>query len=338
MTAVVLAACSCFLYVQAFLPSVNCVCFPFLHMTERHAVTMSSTPTQPLAPSLGVSDCTRYTSGLHSCLPHEELSHVWELRIAPKLSLTDLSSLAEIDSGWYHAMAVKLSSSRTRQLMAALTSAVRSEVNRDSTLSSGSALKPNNDKYNELLEILALAKSENNPDGSDTGNSIVKHGSARSVIQALQHFNCLRPWGPILAATPGLLQDFTQLFTVPHLPKMLAYFFIQHLGVHMTYQQLLILAHEGVAGVEVWVQAQQRLRIQTNIPDVAVKLCCGTIDKTDLVSCEHCCHSSNFSVAPAKTSFIVCFLEGHSTWCVYCCRLQLATGQTGGMLVTDLHY
>jgi hypothetical protein len=43
-------------------------------------------------------------------------------------------------------------------------------------------------------------------------------------------------------------------------------------GLRITYAQP---AHSMVAGVEVWVQAQQQLGIQTGIPALAVAICCG---------------------------------------------------------------
>jgi hypothetical protein len=46
-------------------------------------------------------------------------------------------------------------------------------------------------------------------------------------------------------------------------------------GMCVTYAQLLAAANSMVAGVEVWVQAQQQLGIQTDIPAAAVAICCG---------------------------------------------------------------
>jgi hypothetical protein len=46
-------------------------------------------------------------------------------------------------------------------------------------------------------------------------------------------------------------------------------------GVRISYAQLLAAANSMVAGVEVWVQAQQQLNIQTDIPALAAKICCG---------------------------------------------------------------
>jgi hypothetical protein len=45
-------------------------------------------------------------------------------------------------------------------------------------------------------------------------------------------------------------------------------------GLRITYAQLLDAANSMVAGVEVWVQAQQALSINTDIPAVAVAICC----------------------------------------------------------------
>jgi hypothetical protein len=42
--------------------------------------------------------------------------------------------------------------------------------------------------------------------------------------------------------------------------------------VRVSYAQLLAAANSMVAGVEVWVQAQQQLGIQTDIPAAAVAI------------------------------------------------------------------
>jgi hypothetical protein len=49
-------------------------------------------------------------------------------------------------------------------------------------------------------------------------------------------------------------------------------------GMRITYAQLLAAADSMVAGVEVWVQAQQALGIKTDIPAVAVAICDGDFD------------------------------------------------------------
>jgi hypothetical protein len=55
-------------------------------------------------------------------------------------------------------------------------------------------------------------------------------------------------------------------------------------GVRITYAQLLAAARSMVAGVEVWVQAQQQLAVHTDIPDLAVAVCCASA-KVSLWSC-----------------------------------------------------
>jgi hypothetical protein len=46
-------------------------------------------------------------------------------------------------------------------------------------------------------------------------------------------------------------------------------------GMRISYAQLLAAAHSRVAGVEVWVQAQQQLGVQSDIPAVAMGICCN---------------------------------------------------------------
>jgi hypothetical protein len=55
-------------------------------------------------------------------------------------------------------------------------------------------------------------------------------------------------------------------------------------GVCFSCAQLLEAAHSMVAGVEVWVQAQQQLGLHTDIPAEAVDLCCDVISIYQLVS------------------------------------------------------
>jgi hypothetical protein len=46
-------------------------------------------------------------------------------------------------------------------------------------------------------------------------------------------------------------------------------------GVRIKNTQLLAAANSMLAGVEVWVQAQQQLGVQTDVPAAAVAICCG---------------------------------------------------------------
>jgi hypothetical protein len=46
-------------------------------------------------------------------------------------------------------------------------------------------------------------------------------------------------------------------------------------GLRISHAQLLAAADSMVEGVEVWVQAQEELHIQTDVPAAAVAFCCG---------------------------------------------------------------
>lgn len=93
-----------------------------------------------------------------------------------------------------------------------------------------------------------------------------------------------QPWGPAVAATPGLLADYSQLITVPYLPQQIVKSSVQQLGVHISYQQLLTAAHNRVGGVETWVQVQHELDIQTDIPDIVSAVCVRVIGTQEVVS------------------------------------------------------
>jgi hypothetical protein len=84
----------------------------------------------------------------------------------------------------------------------------------------------------------------------------------------------------LLHAVPGAAKTsaFDQLRT-PLVPQGIANQLVAA-GMRISYEQLLTAAHSRVPGVEVWVQAQQQLGVQSNIPAVAVAICCNE----DLVS------------------------------------------------------
>jgi hypothetical protein len=65
-----------------------------------------------------------------------------------------------------------------------------------------------------------------------------------------------------------------RLLTLPAVPLDVAKQLVSG-GLHISYAQLLAAAHSMVAGVEVWVQAQQQLGRYTDIPAAAVAICCG---------------------------------------------------------------
>jgi hypothetical protein len=79
----------------------------------------------------------------------------------------------------------------------------------------------------------------------------------------------------LLRKTPSLAVDVSErLLHLPSVPLATAKQLVAA-GVRVTYAQLLAAAHGMVAGVEVWVQAQQRLNVLNDIPAVAVSICCG---------------------------------------------------------------
>jgi hypothetical protein len=79
----------------------------------------------------------------------------------------------------------------------------------------------------------------------------------------------------LLRRAPAFAVDVSERLL--HLPSVLLATAEQLVaaGLRVTYAQLLAAAHGMVAGVEVWVQAQQRLDVHTDIPAVAVCMCCG---------------------------------------------------------------
>jgi hypothetical protein len=65
-----------------------------------------------------------------------------------------------------------------------------------------------------------------------------------------------------------------RLVHLPHVPLPQAKQLVAA-GVRIPYAQLLSAASSMVAGVEVWVQAQQQLGISTDVPAAAIAICCG---------------------------------------------------------------
>jgi hypothetical protein len=85
----------------------------------------------------------------------------------------------------------------------------------------------------------------------------------------------------LLQASPSTLSSavagadvLQRLLHIPHVPLQQAKQLVAA-GVRIPYAQLLSAARSMVAGVEVWVQAQQQLGINTDVPAAAVAICCG---------------------------------------------------------------
>jgi hypothetical protein len=75
---------------------------------------------------------------------------------------------------------------------------------------------------------------------------------------------------PAVAAADSTAQQLIDISCAPHEWVLQ----LTAAGVRITYAQLLAAAHSMVAGVETWVQAQQQLGIETDIPAAAIQICC----------------------------------------------------------------
>lgn len=183
---------------------------------------------------------------------------IWQVEgFATCLSLKDLCILSQTCKDWQEAVLALYSGPQIKQLTDAL-----------------------------LASVPELAKA------------LAKHDRLNKQLHQLWRLvsllQIIQPWGPALAATPGLLVDLTQMHTVSHLPWKLVRYCVQHQGVTITYQQLVTAAYNRVTGVEMWVQEQQCDGRQSDIPDIIAELCCGypsTEGWQWLVSCSgsSCC-------------------------------------------------
>jgi hypothetical protein len=80
----------------------------------------------------------------------------------------------------------------------------------------------------------------------------------------------------LLRAAPGVAAAAPTADLLSHVPAVPVGWALQLVaaGVRIDYAQLLAAARSMVAGVEVWVQAQQQLGVQTDIPEWAAAICC----------------------------------------------------------------
>jgi hypothetical protein len=100
--------------------------------------------------------------------------------------------------------------------------------------------------------------------------------SARQQSEQQQHKRAAAWLAAILLRkAPALAADVSErLLHLPSVPLATAKQLVAA-GVRVSYAQLLAAAHSVVAGVEVWVQAQQQLGVAADIPEVAMAICCG---------------------------------------------------------------
>jgi hypothetical protein len=111
-------------------------------------------------------------------------------------------------------------------------------------------------------------------------HSIVCLGPASWIASALDTLKDAQRWRAavwVLHAAPAAAVDGADhLAHAPAVPTSIAKHFVSA-GTGVTYAQLLAASHNLVAGVEVWVQVQQQLGIQSDIPAVAEAICCSSI-------------------------------------------------------------
>jgi hypothetical protein len=101
-------------------------------------------------------------------------------------------------------------------------------------------------------------------------SSTASHGAEQQHKQAVWWLAAL-----LLRVAPHAAGDVAErLVNLPEVPLVVAKQLVSG-GLRISYAQLLAAANSMVAGVEVWVQAQQQLGIQTDIPAAAVAICCG---------------------------------------------------------------
>jgi hypothetical protein len=80
----------------------------------------------------------------------------------------------------------------------------------------------------------------------------------------------------VLQAAPAAAYTAEVLVRAPSVPLSIAKQVVSA-GARVTFTALLAAASSMVAGVEVWVQAQQELGIRTDIPSAAEAICCSSI-------------------------------------------------------------
>jgi hypothetical protein len=80
----------------------------------------------------------------------------------------------------------------------------------------------------------------------------------------------------VVQAAPVAAYTVEVLLRAPSVPLNIAKHIVSA-GTRITHEALLAAASSMVAGVEVWVQAQQELGIQTDIPSASKAICCSSI-------------------------------------------------------------
>jgi hypothetical protein len=92
----------------------------------------------------------------------------------------------------------------------------------------------------------------------------------------LYHYQAVAWLAALLLRTAAAsAADITErLLNLPEMPCLVCVKPLVSAGVRITHAQLLAAADSMVAGAELWVQAQQQLGVETDIPPAAVAICC----------------------------------------------------------------
>jgi hypothetical protein len=123
---------------------------------------------------------------------------------------------------------------------------------------------------NSFLELVYAVVQRDRAGLLDSAIAIAQQSREQQHKQAVCWLAAL-----LLRKAPDSAADVVErLLKLPNVPKSVAEQLVSA-GVRVSYAQLLAAANSMVAGVEVWVQAQQQLGIQTDIPAAAVAICCG---------------------------------------------------------------
>jgi hypothetical protein len=141
---------------------------------------------------------------------------------------------------------------------------------------------------------------------------------ATAAAKHLQPIVWLLGVAPSFATSASAAADVLQrLVHLPHVPLQQAQQLVAA-GARFPYAQLLSAASSMVAGVEVWVQAQQQLGVAYDIPAVAVAVCCGQ----DRVSARQQQQASSPGIS-LKNAFWTAAATG-SGYLVLCCWASMA--------------
>jgi hypothetical protein len=186
------------------------------------------------------------------------------------------------------------------------------------------------------LGLQGLARLATTSSGlRDACDSILRLCPAIWLASALDNHEDTQRWQAavwVLQAAPAAAVDGAeQLARSPLVPVDVVEEFVSG-GTCVTYAQLLAASHDLVAGVEVWVQVQQQLGVQTDIPAVAEAICCSSISSiyvhwvSPVLLRRTCClRSVHGDLSVAAESHQACATAGGGM--VQCTRWMFASGR-----------